>query len=33
VIDRQTGGLEALAEDGIGLKALFTMEDVDGGAS
>jgi orotate phosphoribosyltransferase len=31
VIDRQTGGLEALAEDGIRLISLFVMQEVDGG--
>jgi orotate phosphoribosyltransferase len=32
VIDRQTGGREALAEAGIELRSLFTMEEVDGAA-
>jgi orotate phosphoribosyltransferase len=32
VIDRQTGGSEALAQDGITLVALFTMEEIDGAA-
>ena len=32
VIDRQSGGLEALAQDGIRLVALFTMEEIEGAA-
>jgi orotate phosphoribosyltransferase len=32
VIDRQTGGAEALAGKGIALAALFTMADIEGGA-
>ncbi|RQP25421.1 orotate phosphoribosyltransferase [Piscinibacter terrae] len=30
VIDRETGGVEALAEAGLSLKALFTFTEVDG---
>lgn len=29
VIDRQTGGLEALAEAGVALRSLFTMRDIE----
>ena len=32
VIDRQTGGAEALTKDGIALVSLFTMEDIEGAA-
>ena len=30
VIDRQTGGAEALADKGVRLSALFTMEEIEG---
>lgn len=29
VIDRQTGGVEALAKQGLGLRALFTFEEIE----
>ena len=32
VIDRQTGGSEALQTAGITLRSLFTMEDIEGTA-
>ncbi len=32
VIDRQSGGVEALAQAGVELRAIFTMEEIEGGA-
>lgn len=32
VIDRQTGGLEALREQGVELRSLFTMKEIEGNA-
>ncbi|MEE8244507.1 MAG: orotate phosphoribosyltransferase [Pseudomonadales bacterium] len=32
VIDRQSGGVEALAQAGVELRAIFTMQEIEGGA-